>query len=68
VTGGEGRPLVRPAAQMRQPPPPPPGPPGGTVEERVAKWAAMLDQAVSLLNEVMTEVKEAGKDTTGHAE
>jgi hypothetical protein len=66
VTGAGGRP-VRPAAQIRQPPPPP-VPPAGSVEERVARWADMLDNAVSLLNQVMTEVKETGKGTGDDAQ
>lgn len=32
----------------------------GSVEQRVDRWAAMLDDAVKLLNQVMAEVKETG--------
>lgn len=31
------------------------------VEQRIDRWATMLDEAVALLNQVMTEVKETGK-------
>lgn len=50
-----GRPAVPASRDGR------PGTPAGSVEQRVERWAAMLDDAVNLLNQVMNEVKEAGK-------
>lgn len=54
MTGGNGKQGRPPAPADRTPEV------AGTVEQRVERWATMLDDAVKLLNQVMTEVKETG--------